>query len=334
MDNITVSYGNKDSSIIESDNPDSLVHVAMVIVGVLSLSGTIGNALVIYVFTREKQKLTSSIFILTLACTDFVTSLVTMPYTIAIELLKFKLKYDVVCKIYQFLVTSTIPFSALVMVAIALDRYICIVHPFKHRISMTLRRAKLIIVLLFFLAITFGLLWCLTFGTYSREITCAKTNNFTFDIRATNETSRYRKVADTVHCNATLEEVSIKIVKTGLCFFNNIILGNSFFVVYQKIYYAFFGVCSVIVIVLYGIIYRTVLNRRRQHLNTAIMLSIVAITYIVAFTPASLMVLGVLKFNLVIFYLYFTYNVANPIIYAFLNESFRNQLQDLVKGKC
>ena len=112
------------------------------------------------------------------------------------------------------------------------------------------------------------------------------------------------------------------------------IFDNSFFVVYQKIYYAFFAVCSVIVIVLYGIIYRTVLNRRRQHLKTALMLSIVALTYIVAFMPTRLMALSVLNFNMVIFYLYFTYNVANPINYAFLNESFRNQLQDLVKCKC
>ena len=96
----------------------------MVIVDVLSLVGAIGNALVIYVFVGQKQQRTSTIFILTLACTDFMTSLVTVPYTIAIELLKFKVQYDVVCKIYQFLLTSTIPFSALIMVTIAFDRYL------------------------------------------------------------------------------------------------------------------------------------------------------------------------------------------------------------------
>ena len=85
MDNITVSYGNRYSSVNENDNSDKLVRIAMVIVGVLSVSGIIGNALVIYVFARQKQKLTSTIFILTLACTDFVTSLVTMPYTIVID---------------------------------------------------------------------------------------------------------------------------------------------------------------------------------------------------------------------------------------------------------
>ena len=177
VDKITVTYGNRYSSVNENDNSDKLVRIAMVIVGVLSVSGTIGNALVIYVFARQKQKLTSTIFILTLACTDFVTSLVTMPYTIVIELLKFKVKYDAVCKIYHFLVTSTVPFSAFVMLAVAFDRYLCIVHPFKHRTSMTLKRAKAIVALLFFLAITLGLFCCLMFGAHSREVTCVKTNN-------------------------------------------------------------------------------------------------------------------------------------------------------------
>ena len=218
--------------------------------------------------------------------------------------------------------TSTVLCSALVMVAIAFDRYLCIVHPFKHMTSMTFKRAKVVVALFFLLAITLGLLCCLMLGTHSREVTCVKTNNFTLDISATNETSRYRKVADEVHCNVSLEEVSITIVNTGYCHADNIVFDLSFRVLYQQIYSAFFAVCAVVVIVLYAIIYRTVLTRRRQHIQTAVMLSIVSVTYIVAFMPAWLMALQVLT--------YFTYNVVNPIIYAFLNESFRNQLQSLV----
>ena len=240
------------------------------------------------------------------------------------------MKYDVVCKIYHFLVTSTVSFSAFVMLAIAFDRYLCIVHPFKHRTSMTLKRAKASVAWLFILAITLGLLCCLMFGAHSREVTCVKTNNFTLDISAFNETSRYRKVADEVHCNVTLKGVIITIVNTGYCHADNNIFDRSFRAVYQKIYSAFFAVCAVVLIVLYAIIYRTVLTRRRQHIKTAVMLSIVAITYIVAFMPAWLMALRVLTANVVIFYLYLTYNVANPIIYAFLNESFRNQLKNLL----
>jgi cholecystokinin A receptor/hypocretin (orexin) receptor 2 len=65
---------------------------------VCSVVGVIGNALVLYVFSSFKQKLTSTIFILTLATTDFITCLVTIPFTIAVEALKMKLEYDIVCK--------------------------------------------------------------------------------------------------------------------------------------------------------------------------------------------------------------------------------------------
>ena len=426
VDNTITSIEKEYNSAIEMDDPDGLIQVAMVIIGVLSVSGTIGNALVLYVFARQKQKLSSTIFILTLACTDFATSLVTMPYTIAIELLKYKVEYDAVCKIYQFLVTTTIPFSAFVMVAIAVDRYLCIVHPFKH--TMTLKRAKVIVALLVLLAITLGLLCCLMYGTNVKEFTCVKTN-FTIDESDFNVTSRYRKVADPEECNSTLEDVSVTIVNKGNCHKDKIIFDESFFVVYQKIYSAFFAVCAVIVIVLYAIIYRSVLTRRRKRLHltktccgfwadtstadhcndaeqtefttlnngskdkvvisgdspkignnppqlnnkldvnkvaaasvkgksdtdalvrpsgvsrakleklrmanikTALMLSIVALIYIIAFMPAWLMAHQVLPMNVIIFYLYFTYNVANPIIYAFLNQSFRNHLQALIKCK-
>ena len=308
------------------------VHIAMVIVGVLSATGTAGNALAIYVFFHQRHKLTSTIFILTLGCTDFVTSFVTMPFTIVYELLEWKFDCDVVCKIYHFLLTSTVPFSALIMVAIAVDRYICIVHPLKHVTIMSIQRAKAVVVVLLLGAVTLGLLGCLLYGTTSREVTCIP-NTFTEDNMVFNETQRYRKVADAELCNVSLEVVNVKIIHTGTCYLNNIILGTSFFIVYQKIYSAIFAVCSVAVIVLYGFIYHSVLKRRRHHLKTALMLSIVAVIFILAFLPAWLMALWVLKFNFIIFYLYFTYNVANPIVYAFLNENFRNQLKMLMKCK-
>ena len=50
VDNTTASCLNEYSSVIASDNSDGLVRIAMVIVGVLSVAGTIGNALAIYVF--------------------------------------------------------------------------------------------------------------------------------------------------------------------------------------------------------------------------------------------------------------------------------------------
>ena len=411
---------------MDEPEPEGLIQIAMIIVGILSVSGTIGNALVLYVFSRQKQKLSSTIFILTLAGTDFISSLVTMPYTIAMEILKYQVEYDVVCKLYHFLVTTTIPFSAFVMVAIAVDRYLCIVHPFKH--TMTIKRAKISVALLAALAGTLGLFCCLVYGVNSEAVYDPNVvANFTSIFVSVNASTEFS--SQTSYWNFTLEDLKKRIhvvVNKGYCHKDGMIFDKSFFSVYQKIYSAFFAICAVIVIVLYAIIYRSVLTRRRQRLHltkkccgfwtqtsgveneheqteftvlnngkvdkdkaatangsspkykesiqmekmpvekniaseqtaksdtdalvrpsgvsrakleklrmanikTALMLSIVALTYIVAFMPAWLMAHQVLPMNVIVFYLYFTYNVANPIIYAFLNQGFRNHLQSLIK---
>lgn len=433
----------------EMEEPESVRNIAIAMLGFLSVAGIIGNSLVLYVFTRQKQKLSSTIFILTLAGTDLTTALVTMPYTIALEFVNFNVPYDSVCKIYQLLTTTTIPFSASVMVAIAVDRYLCIVHPFKH--TMTIKRAKITILFLALFSVGLGLPSTLMYGIYNRvkvdpnlindvlrlsDMTLNSSVSVGTDGYV--ENSFYYDMAS--HPNNTFNEYSNKSTPViyierniGRCHKNGLILGVAFFEVYQKVYSSYYAVCAVIVIVLYAVIYRSVLRRRRRRLRlnmtdsccgflgsaqaqhnvenneheqtecttlnnttrdkspgrgskknkedrlevmeledkngnatgtsdanpssadrdalmrtngvsrakleklrlanikTAFCLAIVALTYIVAFLPAWLMALGILQMNAIVFYMYFTYNVANPIIYAFLNQSFRIHLQTLCK---
>ncbi|KAL4221852.1 hypothetical protein ACF0H5_020106 [Mactra antiquata] len=457
-DNLTTETN---TELEEMEEPESIRHIAMGMLGFLAASGMIGNALVLYVFTRQKQKLSSTIFILTLAGTDLITSMVTMPYTIVLELLQYHVKYDAVCKVYQLLTTTTIPFSASVMVAIAVDRYLCIVHPFKH--IMTIKRAKILVVSLALFSTCIGLPSSLMYGVYSEGIYPPSEPNdvFTFSniTRAmfpdmnTNDPSMAvlstlppTTLDEITELNRTLNkfmssngsELTLTIHNIGKCHKNGLIVDMAFFNVYQKIYSSYFAVCAVIVIVLYFIIYRSVLTRRRKRLHltnsccgflsqgpnvenneheqteftmlnsatkekspsnnstkrfkedslrndkteamqmdekngntatkpdasqgqggadreslmrpsgvsrakmeklrmanikTALMLSIVALTYIIAFLPAWLMALRIISMNSIVFFMYFTYNVANPIIYAFLNQSFRNHLQALFKCK-
>jgi cholecystokinin A receptor/hypocretin (orexin) receptor 2 len=403
-----------------------VIHIAMGMVTLLSVCGVLGNALAIFVFSRQKNKLSSTVFILTLAVTDFISSLVTMPYTVVIELMYYNIGYDFPCKLYQFMKTTTIPFSAFVMVAIALDRYLCIVYPFKH--IMTVRRAKLIVCVLVMLAFVIGILASLMIGTYSYED--VKKNNCSTG--ADGNVLIYSDADGTSMHNGNtsfdLEEkkISNKLVNTGICMQNYLIFDLSFIGVYQRIYSALFGVCAILVIILYCLTYRSVLVHRNKRLNvsnkccgmitssmaddshehtefttlhkddqspiingqerescmqlqdkfrercstnespaksgnrqtktdqegqlgpggvsraklkklrvanikTALMLSIVAFIYIVAFTPAWMMALKVLKMNVIVYYLYFTYNVANPVIYAFLNNNFRTHLQAMFR---
>lgn len=407
------------------EQPKIIIHIAMGMVTLLSVCGILGNALAIFVFARQRNKLSSTVFILTLAVTDFITSLVTMPYTVVMELMDYDIGYDFPCKLYQFMKTTTIPFSAFVMVTIALDRYLCIVYPFKH--IMTLKKAKIVVILLASLAFIVGILASLMIGTY--HLVEPISNECRME--AADDVSQYIHTNDSFTSiedltNATVKAVkqhSPQIVHTGICKASFLIFGKKFMKIYQKIYSALFGICAVLVIVLYGLTYKSVLAHRSKRLNisnkccgmmsnfeettefttinreensamvngneesciqledkyrepsdtivtnttdfsssslkhatepqprprgvsraklkklrvanikTALMLSIVAFMYIIAFTPAWMMALGVLQMNVIVYYLYFAYNVANPVIYAFLNNNFRTHLQAMFRCK-
>ncbi|XP_052212442.1 5-hydroxytryptamine receptor 1A-alpha-like [Dreissena polymorpha] len=422
------------------DEPESLRNIAVAMLSVLSIAGIIGNALVLFVFTRQKQKLSSTIFILTLAATDFATSFLTMPFTIAMEILNYNVKHDAICKLYHVLTTTTIPFSASVMVAIAVDRYLCIVHPFKH--AMTIKRAKITVTVLAVFSVFLGLPLSLSYGVYSREDLAPILDALNNGSNSHEQESYFPSEANGTKMNntTTVSGNDMKFIfYTGICHKNLLMFGEDFFNIYQKIYSAYFANCAVIVIILYTIIYRSVFIRRRKRLHltdsccgflgpiqipncenneheqteltmlngsakdkspssacsgkrlrdealktdrkdvdqkngdtetkielkelctntadrenhtrpngisrakleklrmantkTALCLSIVAATYILAFLPAWLMALKIVEMNVVVFFMYFIYNVANPIIYAFLNQSFRNHLQSLLKCK-
>jgi len=66
------------------------------------------------------------------------------------------------------------------------------------------------------------------------------------------------------------------------------------------------------------------------NLKTAAMLLVVTVVFVITFLPAFLMTLGLLPYNKIIFYMYFANNVANPIIYSFMNHNFRSKLKPMI----
>ena len=58
-------------------------------------------------------------------------------------------------------------------------------------------------------------------------------------------------------------------------------------------------------------------RNRVANVKTAAMLFVVTVVFVVTFLPAFLMTVHLLPYNVVIFYMYFANNVANPIIYSF-----------------
>jgi hypothetical protein len=72
-------------------------------------------------------------------------------------------------------------------------------------------------------------------------------------------------------------------------------------------------------------------KHRLANIKTAGILFIVTIVFIIAFLPAWLMATKLIPPNMIVFYTYFIYNVANPVIYAFFNQAFQQEMKTVLK---
>lgn len=120
----------------------------LVLIPLISVIGAFGNFILLTFFIKKQftgsslasklnssitsQRLTTNTFIMVLAANDFIASILVMPLTLIYEVSpQLIFTTDLMCKFYYFVTTSVIPFSAFLIVAIAIDRYLCIVHPLK-----------------------------------------------------------------------------------------------------------------------------------------------------------------------------------------------------------
>ncbi|XP_050411951.1 cholecystokinin receptor type A [Patella vulgata] len=394
--------------------------ILIIMLSTFALVGSIGNGLSTFVFYKIRDKTSAQIFILTLSVIDLFTCTVIIPFTIVMEYLNYTIKYDAICKLYQFLITSKVPLSAFMMVAIAFDRYFCICHSLRRIVNPF--RTKIAVACMVIFACVLGIITSLNYGVYW------KGDGQSASSQMGNSSYQYSELMEMLHVNGgeyaqflefiqsqnatnislpiDPEQKDAKIIYTGECQVNKIILHKSFVPVYQKIYSFLFVVCLIIGCVLYALIYRFIKTRRSKKLKqklilctythgnqgkdatksvvipddeklknkeshhlliqedtpkpindihckephrfsekaeklrdearaanikTAFMLFIVSVVYILAFSPAWLMAHHLIPTYKVIFYLYFIYNVANPFIYAFMNQTFNEHLKQIFR---
>ena len=167
-----------------------------------------------------------------------------------------QLEHDILCKVYQFLITSNIPFSALIMVAIAIDRYFCICHPFLHLLNLV--RAKVMSVALAIFATILGIIVSLMYGVYQVKVPVKTKVSLGNGLADSNVTVAYDSIVGTEAShivdsstqqvgNSTVRLPSApgrEIIYMWSCAPNEFIVTKGFMWYYQKFYvYGVFDYC-------------------------------------------------------------------------------------------
>lgn len=384
------------------DYPDILVVIGYLMT--FSLAGSVGNAFVIYIFSRKREKSTTTVFILVLAMTDFFTCLVIIPFTIYYEVMAKKINSNVQCKVYMFLITSNIPFSAFIMVLIAFDRYFKICRPWNQ--CLDIRMSKKIVIAVLIFALSLGIIPSLTHGVYPiSDETSTKENVTTSSVFAGDKqgahngtvmvlnNTAYQDLRPKFPGNVSSNSSDMRRIYEGYCMPVHEYFSQIFMNTYQNTYASLFLISCAFVTVLYALIFKSITLRRYKkskrafkgmdrrtstaitntcttrlttteppetdqnrraptnnnyvneskrsvrnklrlaNIKTAGILFVVTIVFILAFLPAWLMSIRVIKANIIVYYLYFSHNIANPIIYAFFNVTFRKDIRNAVYCK-
>nr|ANO39014.1 GCR036 [Schmidtea mediterranea] len=208
----------------------SQVAATLIMLSVICVIGSLGNGLVIIVYTRKHDQLTTTLFINILAITDCFTCITIIPMTIYIEYWEWGISSAFLCKLYYFFNNCTIPFSAFLISLIAIDRYICICHPFNK--FMTLFKSKVSVGLVLTVSVLLGIA-----STFQVKMIKGIHPN---DLTNSYECADISKLTNTT----TTEKL--------------------FFSIVQKIQLLSYTTCIILVICLYVAIYCKVLQTRRK----------------------------------------------------------------------
>lgn len=134
--------------------------IVLAYLAIFCVVGSVGNALAIYITAVVREPIISRHFIIALAVVDMMTCVIVLPMTSYLMYVEFNVPAGAVCRVYQFLITSNIPFSIFIMVAIAIERCVAICWPHAQPASPTL-----IITLLAMVSLGLGTVVALTYDT-------------------------------------------------------------------------------------------------------------------------------------------------------------------------
>nr|XP_020830845.1 LOW QUALITY PROTEIN: neuropeptide FF receptor 1 [Phascolarctos cinereus] len=112
----------------------------------------VGNSLVCFIVVKSRQMRTvTNMFLLNLAVSDLLVGVFCMPTTLVDNLITGWPFDNITCKISGLVQGMSVSASIFTLVAIAVERFRCIVHPFRQK--LTLRKALVTITIIWVLAL-------------------------------------------------------------------------------------------------------------------------------------------------------------------------------------
>ncbi|XP_059210715.1 cholecystokinin receptor type A [Centropristis striata] len=149
---ILCSFGIKNISECESEKEPSFEPkdinqtVRIVLYSLIFLLSVVGNSLIIGVLVRNKRMRTvTNLFLLSLAASDLLVSLVCIPFTLIPNLMRDFIFGTGICKLVMYFMGISVSVSTFNLVAISLERYSAICNPLTSRSWQTKSHAAKVI---------------------------------------------------------------------------------------------------------------------------------------------------------------------------------------------
>uniref|UniRef100_A0A671SK10 Neuropeptide FF receptor 1 n=1 Tax=Sinocyclocheilus anshuiensis TaxID=1608454 RepID=A0A671SK10_9TELE len=279
----------------------------------------LGNMLVCFIVLKNRQMRTvTNIFILNLAISDLLVGILCLPITLVDNLITGWPFDVVICKMSGLVQGASVSASVFTLVAIAVERFRCIVYPFQRK--LTQRQAIITIAFIWALAVAIMCPSAVTL-TVSQDLLhfMVDRDNVTYPLYT---------------CWEAWPDQSMRKIYTTVLFS-----------------YIYLAPVTLIVIMYTRIAVKLVKSRRvfRRKLRVVNMLLIVALLFTVSWLPLWILMmltdygnLSATQLDLVAVYVFpfahwlaFFNSSVNPIVYGYFNENFRRGFQAAFKmGLC
>uniref|UniRef100_A0A7N6BLB0 Gastrin/cholecystokinin type B receptor n=1 Tax=Anabas testudineus TaxID=64144 RepID=A0A7N6BLB0_ANATE len=152
LNKILCNFGIKNISQCESEKDaspepkDINQTVRIVLYSVIFLLSVLGNSLIIAVLVRNRRMRTvTNLFLLSLAVSDLMVSLVCIPFTLIPNLMRNFIFGTGICKLVMYFMGVSVSVSTFNLVAISLERYSAICNPLTSRTWQTKSHAAKVI---------------------------------------------------------------------------------------------------------------------------------------------------------------------------------------------